>query len=234
MNLHGDFVSIESIMMLQYASRICYSNIDTLNFSYDMSVKYKDSPGCFCECGVAAGAQIIAMRAGAPNKVIHAFDSFCGIPMPSNKDDQMPGIKYFTEEERLLLPDPGKQKLETTGMTSVSIEDFKKHMIDSGAGLDNLVTHPGWFEDTTAGYPKGHEMEISILRLDGDLYNSTWVCLENFYPLVLSGGIVIIDDWELPGSRSAVEEFFMMMEQEYDIEKPEIKFVSNIAYFYKP
>lgn len=215
-------------MSLKYAELIAYSTKETLAFTYNMAQKYANEKGCFVECGVAAGAQIIAMRYGAPNKVIHAFDSFEGIPLPSNKDDQMPGIRYFTKEEQLALPDPGKQELKSTGMTSVSVEDFKKHMIDSGAGLDNLIIHRGWFEDTTAGYPEDHEMQISILRLDGDLYNSTLVCLENLFHLVIAGGCVIVDDWLLPGSRAACDDFF----KEIDYH-PEWKFVSNIAYFFK-
>lgn len=211
--------------MIKYAERIAYSTPETLKFSYDMAKKYADSPGVYCECGVAAGAQIIAMRYGAPNKLIHAFDSFEGIPQPSNKDDQMPGIKYFTEEERLLLPNPGEQVLQTTGMTSVSVEDFKNHMIKSGAGLDNLEIHKGWFEETM---PVNTVGDIAILRLDGDLYNSTMICLTFLFPKVIEGGCVIIDDWELPGSKLACIEYFDTIGY-----YPKWEFVSNIAYFIK-
>lgn len=210
---------------LKYAQQIAYSNPETLQFTYEQSVIYKDKKGCYVECGVAAGAQIIAMRYGAPNKLIHAFDSFEGIPQPSNKDDQMPGIKYFTEEERLLLPNPGEQELITTGMTSVSVDDFKKHMIDSGAGLENLEIHKGWFEETM---PVNNVGDIAILRLDGDLYNSTMVCLSFLFPKVVKGGCVIVDDWELAGSKLACIEYFDTLGY-----YPGWNFVSNIAYFYK-
>lgn len=211
--------------MIDYAQRIAYSNFETLMFTNEMAQKYKHSQGCYVECGTAAGAQIIAMRYGAPDKLIHAFDSFEGIPNPSNKDDQMPGIKYFSKEERLLQPNPGEQELLTTGMTAVTVEDFKKHMIDSGAGLDNLEIHKGWFEETMPSNTVG---DISLLRLDGDLYNSTFVCLTHLFPKVLKGGCVIVDDWELAGSKLACIEYFDFIG--YD---PEWKFISNIAYFYK-
>jgi O-methyltransferase len=214
--------------LLNYAKRIAYSSEETLMFTYEIAKKFANSPGCYVECGVAAGAQIIAMRAGAPNKIIHAFDSFQGIPLPSNRDDQMPGIKYLTREEILLLPCPDNQELKSTGMTSVSIDDFNNHMVQSGAGLNNLVTHPGWFQDTTAGYPKSHNMEMSLFRLDGDLYQSTFVCLQNLWHLVLRGGCVIIDDWELTGSRAACIDFFGAINY-----NPKYQFISNIAYFYK-
>lgn len=215
--------------MIDYAQKIAYSTLETLMFTNEMARKYKDSPACFVEAGVAAGAQIIAMRYAAPDKLIHAFDSFEGIPNPSNKDDQAPGIKYFTEEERLLLPNPGEQVLATTGMTSVSVEDFKKHLIDSGAGLDNLEIHKGWFEETM---PVNTVGDIALLRLDGDLYNSTFVCLMHLFPKVIKGGCVIVDDWGLPGSRQAVYDYFTSVKEVYEWPL-DMKFVSNIAYFYK-
>ena len=211
--------------MINYALKICYSTRETLQFTYDMAKKYADSKGCYVECGVAAGAQVIVMRYGSPDKLIHAFDSFQGIPQPSNKDDQMPGIKYLTKAEQSKLPNPGEQVLKTTGMTAVTIESFKTHMIDSGAGLDNLEIHEGWFEETVPDNTVG---DIAILRLDGDLYNSTFVCLTHLFSKVIKGGCVIIDDWELAGSRLACIEYFHSIKF-----NPKWEFISNIAYFIK-
>ena len=192
---------------LDYAARICYSSREVLQFSYDMAVKYKDSPGVYVETGVAAGAQIIAMAYGAPNKTIYAFDSFCGLPLPSNKDDQMPGIRMLSKEEQSKLPDPGKQVLESSGATVVSEGDFWHH-IDTAFGQKkhNVKTVKGWFEETLPTF----ECEpISILRLDSDLYNSTYVCLKYLYPKCIKGACIIVDDWALPGCREAVFDYFM-------------------------
>lgn len=211
--------------MLEYAELITYSTKETLAFTHNMAKKFDKENGCFVECGVAAGAQVIAMRFGAPHKLIHAFDSFQGIPLPSNKDDQYPGIRELNDFEQSMLPNPGEQILETTGMTAVSVEDFKKHMIDSGAGLKNIEIHEGWFEETMPNNTVGG---IVLLRLDGDLYNSTFVCLKHLFPKVHKAGCVIIDDWELAGSRIACHEYFDFIGY-----TPDYKFVSNIAYFFK-
>ena len=49
---------------------------------------------------------------------------------------------------------------------------------------------------------------LSILRLDGDMYESTIVALENLYPKLAVGGYAIIDDYgAVPGCRAAVDEF---------------------------
>jgi len=197
---------------LKYASKIAYSSKEVLKFSYDMAVRYKDSPGVSCECGCAAGAQIIAMAAGAPNKTIYAFDSFEGIPLPSNKDNQMPGIRMLSKEEQSKLPNPGEQVLESSGATSVSLPDFRKHIYDSGIyDPDRIQVVAGWFEYTVPSFGNVYNYPISILRLDGDLYNSTYVCLKYLYPKVIKGGLVIIDDWALPGCRQAVLDYFYEM-----------------------
>jgi len=210
---------------LKYAERIAYSSKEVLRFTYDQSVKFKDSPGVYCECGCAAGAQVIALAAGAPNKTIYAFDSWDGIPLPSNKDNQMPGIRMLSESEQKALPDPGKQVLESSGATSVSLESFKEHCFNSGVGTRNIKPVRGWFEETVINFQREN---ISILRLDGDLYNSTWVCLQHLFPKVIKGGCVIIDDWTLRGCQAACKEYFELIGYE-----PDYKFLDGTAYFYK-
>jgi O-methyltransferase len=214
---------------LNYAKKICYSSEETLLFTYEQAKKYADSNGVYVECGVAAGAQIIAMAAGAPNKKIYAFDSFQGIPLPSNRDDQYPGIRFIDKIEQSKLPDPGKQKLESSGATVHSMEQFSDNICASGTNTENIIVVRGWFEDTTAGFSENHMIDpIQLLRLDGDLYNSTYVCLQNLFPFVATGGIVIIDDWNLAGCRDACIEYFRSIEY-----IPDYKFISDIAYFIK-
>lgn len=208
---------------LEFAKKIAFSSEETLLFTLSCAEKLKDSDGDYVECGVAAGAQIIAMICGSPNKTIHAFDSFEGIPLPSNKDDQMPGIRWLSQKEISDLPDPGKQKLESSGATVFSEETFKRNI--SIFPKNKVVIHKGWFENTL---PKNTIEKISLLRLDGDLYNSTLVCLIHLFHKVIKGGIVIIDDWQLPGCRKACDFYFKSIKYE-----PNYLKVSNIVYFKK-
>jgi O-methyltransferase len=189
-----------------YAKQIAYSSEDTLWFTYKAALEMRFKQGVFVETGVAAGAQIIMMAAAAPEKVIYAFDSFQGIPLPSNRDDQYPGIRKISQEEQSQLPSPGEQVLETSGATAVSEETFWEHVNKAGVGTKNIKTVPGWFEHTTGLFGQMHT-QIALLRLDGDLYNSTRVCLENLYPRVVKGGIVIVDDFDLQGSREALHDY---------------------------
>lgn len=189
---------------LSYAKRICYSSEATLNLTYDLAREYAALPGCYVECGVAAGAQIIAMSIAAPDKQIYAFDSFDGIPLPSNRDDQMPGLKMLTEYERKNLPDPGKQILQSSGATVVTEENFWINIESALGSRGNITTVKGWFEETVENFKE----PIALLRLDGDLYNSTFVCLLHMFPNLLDGGVLIIDDINLKGCADACREYF--------------------------
>lgn len=215
------------ISPLEYAEKICYSSKETLHHTFKIAQEFNKPGAVFVECGCAAGAQIIVMLYGAHHAMVYACDSFEGIPLPSNRDDQMPGIRNLTKEEQAALPNPGEQELVSSGATVVSIDDFKKHIYESGVDWKKLFIVPGWFEETLPS-PYFSNIDISVLRLDGDLYNSTLVSIIHLFPKVIKGGCVIIDDWQLTGCRAACEEYFEIIGY-----KPDYKFISNIAYFYK-
>lgn len=63
----------------------------------------------------------------------------------------------------------------------------------------------GWFRDTL---PKAPIERLAVLRLDGDMYESTREALEHLYPRLSPGGYLIVDDYHVvPGCRRAVDEF---------------------------
>jgi len=71
--------------------------------------------------------------------------------------------------------------------------------------LDDQVRFPpGWFRDTLPTAPID---QLAVLRLDGDLYESTMDALSNLYLKLSVGGYVIIDDYQIPGCQQAVHEF---------------------------
>lgn len=211
---------------LHFAERICYSSKRVLHFSYEAAVKYKDVNACVVEAGVAAGAQVIAFAHGTRQR-IYALDSYAGIPRPSNKDDQYPGLRMFYEGERETMPNPGEAVLESTGATVVSLEDFENNLKLSGVDYSNVIPVRGWFEEVL---PNFECPPIAILRLDSDLYNSTYVCLKYLYPKVIKGGLIIVDDIQLPGCKQAVDDYFNDTNQIL----PGRSWIDNIVYFHKP
>jgi len=67
-----------------------------------------------------------------------------------------------------------------------------------------VVFLEGWFKDTL---PKLGSERIAVMRLDGDMYESTWQALTYLYPRLSPGGFCIIDDYHLGGCRKAVDEY---------------------------
>ena len=180
-----------------------YSSLETLKASYDIArlAIINGIPGDFVECGVAAGAQCAAMALAIMEKEgwvdaytgkqrfiddvrrVHLFDSFTGIPQAGPEDTE-----YLEAGHK-------------AGLTACSLEAVKRHMAEWGIPDELLVYHPGMFHVTV---PTAPQQAIAVLRLDGDLYESTKVCVEHLFPLVSKGGWVIVDDWDLTGARKAV------------------------------
>lgn len=160
-------------------------------------------PGAFIECGVAYGAQVCAMaeaiKGDSLNRKFHLFDSFQGIPMAGPNDHDQPGIGKFVVDPNL----PIEERLVSSGVSSSSVDNVKRNLARFGFG-EGFNYHVGWFQDTL---PVTHVGDIAMLRLDGDLYESTKVCLEFLFDKIVHGGCLILDDYPLPGSRKALDEF---------------------------
>jgi O-methyltransferase len=74
------------------------------------------------------------------------------------------------------------------------------------AGESRFKIYKGWFNETVPGVRI--DPGIALLRLDGDWYESTWVCLEAFYPQVVKGGMILIDDYFIwDGCSRAVHDY---------------------------
>ena len=166
-------------------------------------------PGAMVECGSWRGGSSALMAAvhkegGEALRRLHVFDSFAGLPEPDGVNDMLPGT-MLPDDERETSFSGKLRPIHSLEADRASNEEIIFGLADYPPEL--VTFHEGWFQDTM---PRASEEigPIALLRLDGDLYESYRVCLEHLYPLVVSGGIVIIDDWCLPGCRRAVEEYF--------------------------
>ena len=173
-------------------------------------------PGAFVECGVwkggAVGMMALAnMQKGSCRRQLHLFDSFQGICEPEATVDgerALQEVKQFTGSGR------DKGKLQPLAgiydyMGGPGTLEENRQLLEKTIGYpaELLHYHIGWFQQTV---PVDHESigTIAILRLDGDWYASTKVCLEYLFKNVVKGGIVIIDDYGYyEGCRRAVDEF---------------------------
>lgn len=194
--------------LLDRISSIAYSFRDTVINTYELSlhVLKNDIPGAFVECGVAAGAQIMSMQAAmvdvGKSREIVAYDSFEGIPLAGPMDAEQPG-KHSIDHD---VNAPLEQRLISSGVTAHTMESVVDNFKNAHLPLDNLQFVKGWFQNTVPVHARTIG-QIALLRLDGDLYESTMVCLEHLFPLVVEDGVIIVDDYGLPGARKAVHEY---------------------------
>ncbi len=201
---------------LDQIATIAYSTKATVYNTYNLALEAQSIDGCFVECGVGAGTQLMAMALTWTRKDIIGFDSFEGIPLASEHDETQPGIGEFT---------PIENRLVSSGVTVHSVDNVLSNFAMFEVGCPTLRLIKGWFQNTL---PKFQPVPIALLRLDGDLYESTLTCLQYLYPMVTAGGIVIIDDYALPGCEKAVREYFTTMPELIPVEGG-----GGPVYFYK-
>ncbi len=138
--------------------------------------------GDIAEVGVYEGGTSKIIAKSCPNKKIHLFDTFLGMP-DINKDIDL-------------------HKKGDFGNGSVDI--VRRFLTD----CDNVIFHAGLFPKTA----KGLESTIfCFVHIDADLYASIRDCLNFFYDKMTTGGIMVFHDWEdvlCPGVKRAINEFF--------------------------
>lgn len=164
-----------------------------------------DIAGAFVECGVwrggSTGLMALAHRASHPTatRELHLFDSFEGLPEPDAAVDDQGSIDYAGA---------GDGKLRSVGKCVGTLDENRQLMEQMLAYPRNLLHyHEGWFQDTV---PRDAPVlgPIALLRLDGDWYESTRICLDHLYDKVVRGGVVVIDDYgHYAGCKKAVDEF---------------------------
>lgn len=166
--------------------------LDSLQSNIETILREK-VPGDFVETGVWRGGACIFMRGilkayGITDRSIWLCDSFEGLPKPDPE-------KYPADKGNDLY------SLEYLGVSMESVqENFKKYDL-----LDDKVHFvKGFFKDTLSGLPA---KRFALLRLDGDLYESTQDSLKALYHKLSPGGFVIIDDYSLPMAKQAVHDF---------------------------
>jgi O-methyltransferase len=150
-------------------------------------------PGDFIETGVWRGGTTILMRAllevhAVRDRIVFVADSFAGLPPPDPS-----------------YPHDQGSELHTAPYLAVWIDQVRSYFEKFGLLDDQVQFLQGWFRDTL---PTLSDRTWAVIRLDGDLYESTTNGLENLYPNLSSGGYAIIDDYHLsPPCKEAVDDY---------------------------
>jgi O-methyltransferase len=150
-------------------------------------------PGDFIETGVWRGGAAIFMRAvlkayGDTERIVWVADSFEGLPKADTQ-------RYPKDAAARSWPNT---------YLAVPLEEVQANFKRYGLLDEQVRFLAGWFRDTLPTAPIGR---LAILRLDGDLYESTIDALTHLYPKLSLGGYAIIDDYALPPCRAAVDDY---------------------------
>ena len=214
----------ESIKIVRQQTMLPYVNLVTL-YEQVLFCDKSDINGDFVECGVWKGGAVGLMalahvKHSIKRRKLHLFDAFEEICAPNEEVD---GERAISEVKHALGKNafvkgelkPLKGLYDKFGGPG-NIEECKA-LIEGEIGYEeeNVFYYKGWFQETVPANAM-HIEKIAILRLDGDWYESTKVCLENLFDKVVSGGFIIFDDYGLySGCKKAVDEFFEAREESY-------------------
>lgn len=164
---------------------------------YELYKRICNLPGEVVECGVFKGASLIRFATfrnlleSAYSRKVIGFDAFGKFPSQDEQDDS-DFIQAFESEAG-------------DGISVNELEGFLQHK-----GFDNFELIQGDILSTVPEYVKKHpELKVSLLHIDVDVYAPSLTILENLYPRMVSGGIIVLDDYgTVSGETRAVDEFF--------------------------
>ena len=160
--------------------------------------KCKDVRGDVCEFGVAQGetSALIANEIQSSNKVLHLFDSFEGLPKPTEKDQLKDDIFSLGSMEAY------------TGTMSCPEEMVRTRFRAISFAPQRFVIHKGFIDQALRGdsnLPK----EVSFAYVDFDFYEPIKLALYFLHRTTSAGTIIIVDDYDFfsTGVKTAVDEF---------------------------
>ncbi|MBI4804293.1 MAG: class I SAM-dependent methyltransferase [Desulfovibrio sp.] len=178
---------------------------------YELFKKVHELPGAIVDLGVFRGASTFTFAKLCEifcptdvRKVVYGFDTFKGFPEVSEADG-----KELPEVERVpggLFGGETVPRVLNKAQEAMNADKHLRHInrIQFVEG-DMCQTIPRFVED------QGPGLRIALLNIDCDLYEPTKVALEHFAPLMVPGGVIILDEYALVtfgGESQAVDEYF--------------------------
>jgi O-methyltransferase len=156
--------------------------------------RVRDLPGCVVECGVWRGGMSAGIgKVLGTEREYFLFDSFEGLP-PAKEIDGKSALDWQKAKDS-----PWYHDNCTAG------PEFAEQAMKV-AGIKSFHLKKGWFDQTLPGFKP--PAPIALLRLDGDWYDSTMVCLSHLFDFVAPGGLIVLDDYHFwDGCSRALHDF---------------------------
>jgi O-methyltransferase len=150
-------------------------------------------PGDYIETGIWRGGACIMIKGVLTahqihDRLVYCADTFAGLPRPDAKHRADRGDRLHAFRE-----------------LAVSEEAVRRNFAAYDLLDDQVVFLKGLFADTL---PRLSNVGFALIRLDGDMYGSTFDALSNLYDRLSPAGFVIVDDYgALRNCAKAVHDF---------------------------
>ena len=118
------------------------------------------------------------------------------------RDASMSGRGYHVLDsfQGLSQPSPADGGVGVAGQFSAKLEEVRRNL----AGFPDISFHPGWLPASLAGLP---ERRYRFVHVDVDLFEPTDGAIRYFVPRLVSGGVLVCDDYNWPGARKAIDDY---------------------------
>jgi hypothetical protein len=155
---------------------------------------------------------------GVTDRIVWVADSFQGLPR--GKDTHLPQTYSSPEMAKIFATRHEQPEVLSATLTRMaagtSYEEVREHFEHYSLLDDQVRFLRGWFRDTL---PTAPIERLALLRLDGDLYESTHDALAALYPRLSKGGYAIIDDYgTFSECRQAVHDYLSAVGETADIQ----------------
>jgi hypothetical protein len=173
-------------------------------------IRTSEVDGAIVESGVWRGGNVALcalalLASGDASRDLYLFDTFDWSWPDLTQWDTKYGQGTAAERNAALKKrrNAPQKFLDAQGVSETNVRDF---IIDTGYPSEKIHTIKGFVQDTI---PENAPEKIALLRLDTDMYESTYHELVHLYPRLVSGGILFIDDYPTEhGCVKAVEQYF--------------------------
>lgn len=158
----------------------------------------KKLPGNMAECGSYMGVSAWFMAHEAPDVDLFLFDAFEGLQAPGERDMLADGSAYWKEGD---------------------VSSPEKVLTKNLSEFDHVNVLKGWIPSR---FSEVSERKFRLVHIDVDLYQPTLDSLIFFYPRMVPGGVIVMDDYgfmNCPGAKLAADEF-MSDKPEYVLHFP--------------
>lgn len=196
------------------ADSLTYLGAPALNDLYRQTERLEEQgiEGILIEAGCASGGSaIVIATAKSKARPFFVYDVFGMIPPPSAEDGEDVHRRYEAIQQGKAKGPKGSDYYGyEPDLYQKVVDNFTRYQLPVAENHIHLVK--GLFQDRLYV-----DSAVALAHIDGDWYESVKVCLERIEPHLVSGGVLVIDDYyHWSGCKKAVDEYFAGRWHEYE------------------